>query len=159
MLIHRCSDCSKLSINRIAADDQAEMVAGVFRTSLELDEITLNHLNHAKIHLLQARDEDTVYTSFMVGSARDRSQENDGVIYERYCGTSENKRRRRKNSASPRILSDGYTMLTVVTSSPSHIGQFHPNPGPKPWTRIIIHVFEHHVCLSLGDNTIGDGFV
>ena len=62
MLIHRCSDCSKLSINRIAADDQAEMVAGVFRASLSVDEITMNHLNHAKIYLLQARDENTVYS-------------------------------------------------------------------------------------------------
>ncbi len=61
MLIHRCSDCNKLSINRIAADDQAEMVAGVYRASLSMDEITLNHLNLAAIHLLQANDESTVF--------------------------------------------------------------------------------------------------
>ncbi len=62
MLIHRCSDCSKHSINRIAADDQAEMVAGVFRTSLLADETMMSHLNHAKIRLLQAEDESTVFS-------------------------------------------------------------------------------------------------
>ncbi len=60
MLIHRCSECSKLSINRIAADDQAEMVAGVYRESLSVDESILEHLNRAKINLLQADDESTV---------------------------------------------------------------------------------------------------
>jgi hypothetical protein len=35
MLIHRCLDCGILSINRIAADDDAETILGVFRSSLE----------------------------------------------------------------------------------------------------------------------------
>ncbi len=61
MLIHRCGDCSKLSLNRIAADDQADMLAGVYRASLALDEITINHLHLAKIHLLQANDESAVF--------------------------------------------------------------------------------------------------
>jgi hypothetical protein len=60
MLIHRCSDCSKLSINRIAADDQAEMVTGVYRASLSVDESILEHLNRAKIRLLQEDDESVV---------------------------------------------------------------------------------------------------
>jgi hypothetical protein len=62
MLIHRCSDCSKLSINRIAADDQVEMVAGVYQSSLLLDEITLNHLELAKIYILQAKDEGDIFS-------------------------------------------------------------------------------------------------
>jgi hypothetical protein len=62
MLIHRCNDCSKLSINRIAADDQAEMVTGIYQASLTLDEVTLIHLNLANIRLLQAGDEGTVYS-------------------------------------------------------------------------------------------------
>lgn len=61
MLIHRCSDCDKLSINRIAADDQAEIVTWVYRASLSLDEVTITHLNHARIRVLQAEDERTVY--------------------------------------------------------------------------------------------------
>ncbi len=60
MLIHRCSDCSKLSINRIAADDQTEMVAGVYKASLVLDDSTANHLILSQIHLLQAKDESIV---------------------------------------------------------------------------------------------------
>jgi len=60
MLVHRCSDCSKLSINRVAADDQADTVAWVYRSSLLLDEITVTHLNRANIRLLQAGDERTV---------------------------------------------------------------------------------------------------
>lgn len=34
MLIHECMECSAISINRIAADDDAEMVMAVFRGSL-----------------------------------------------------------------------------------------------------------------------------
>lgn len=36
MLIHQCSDCKALSINRIAADDDSEMVLAVFQESLTL---------------------------------------------------------------------------------------------------------------------------
>jgi hypothetical protein len=61
MLIHRCSDCSKLSINRIAADDQAEVLVGVYRDSLIMSEITKNQLFLAEIHLMQATDESTVF--------------------------------------------------------------------------------------------------
>jgi hypothetical protein len=60
MLIHRCNDCSKVSINRIAADDQTEMVAGVYKASLALDDSTANHLILSQIHLLQAKDESIV---------------------------------------------------------------------------------------------------
>ena len=35
MLIHRCSDCGKLSLNRIAADDDSQALLGVFETSLD----------------------------------------------------------------------------------------------------------------------------
>lgn len=33
MLIHRCDDCGKLSLNRIAADDDSQALLGVFETS------------------------------------------------------------------------------------------------------------------------------
>ena len=36
MLIHECSECKTLSINRIAADDDAETVMAVFEESLAL---------------------------------------------------------------------------------------------------------------------------
>ncbi len=60
MIIHRCSDCNKLSINRIAADDQAEVVTEVYRASLSLEETAVNQINLARIQLLQAKDESTV---------------------------------------------------------------------------------------------------
>jgi len=60
MLIHRCSDCGKLSINRLAADDQTDNIAHIYRASLNLDEETLQHLYEAGIHPLLGRDEFTV---------------------------------------------------------------------------------------------------
>ncbi|HMB23321.1 MAG TPA: RNHCP domain-containing protein, partial [Anaerolineales bacterium] len=36
MLIHACTDCNTLSINRIAADDDSETVMAVFQESLRL---------------------------------------------------------------------------------------------------------------------------
>ena len=35
MLIHRCSECGKISINRIAADDIAESLFGLFANALQ----------------------------------------------------------------------------------------------------------------------------
>jgi hypothetical protein len=35
MLIHQCADCGTLSINRIAADDDAETILAVFASSIE----------------------------------------------------------------------------------------------------------------------------
>jgi hypothetical protein len=37
MLIHACSGCPKLSINRIAADDLDSEIVGVFNASLQLE--------------------------------------------------------------------------------------------------------------------------
>jgi len=38
MLIHECSECGTLSINRIAADDDPDSIAEVFRVSLSLSQ-------------------------------------------------------------------------------------------------------------------------
>lgn len=62
MLVHRCGDCSKLSINRIAADDQPMMIEQIFRTSLVMDVITRDDLDHAQIHTLRADDEAMLYS-------------------------------------------------------------------------------------------------
>jgi hypothetical protein len=37
MLIHRCTDCGKLSINRIAADDDAERILEIYERSVNGD--------------------------------------------------------------------------------------------------------------------------
>jgi hypothetical protein len=62
MLVHRCNDCSKLSINRIAADDQAGMVEHVFRISLSLDMAIMDDLELARIDPLEVDDEIMLFT-------------------------------------------------------------------------------------------------
>jgi hypothetical protein len=56
MLIHRCSDCGKLSINRIASDDIEERLIEIFFSSAMLDGGTLRLLEMNQIRLLQAAD-------------------------------------------------------------------------------------------------------
>ena len=56
MLIHCCSECGKLSINRIAADDLAERLMGIFHASLQLDLLTRQYLKASGIRLLQGVD-------------------------------------------------------------------------------------------------------
>jgi hypothetical protein len=62
MLVHRCNDCSKLSINRIAADDQASMIEHVFRASLSLDAEILDDLKLARIDPLEVNDKIMLFT-------------------------------------------------------------------------------------------------
>jgi len=62
MLIHQCTDCRTLSINRIAADDDPENVAGIFQESL-----ILGHQIHALcqgygIVMLKAEDAKVVHS-------------------------------------------------------------------------------------------------
>ena len=56
MLIHRCHDCGKLSINRIAADDQVERLMELYHESLLLDASTRDQLEAIGIQLLQSDD-------------------------------------------------------------------------------------------------------
>jgi hypothetical protein len=56
MLIHRCCDCGKLSINRIAADDLIESLMDIFQSSFELDLHTQQNLKASGIRLLQEAD-------------------------------------------------------------------------------------------------------
>ena len=62
MLIHECVECKSLAINRIAADDDSEMVMTVFQESL-----TLGHQIHALyqeygIVILHLDDKELVHT-------------------------------------------------------------------------------------------------
>lgn len=54
MLVHICDDCGKLSINRIAADDDNELILRVFAASRRLDPDTQAALAHAGITPLDA---------------------------------------------------------------------------------------------------------
>lgn len=56
MLIHRCSDCGELSINRIAADDLTERLMDIFYMSFGLDVYTQQHLKADGIWLLMVAD-------------------------------------------------------------------------------------------------------
>lgn len=56
MLIHRCVDCGKISINRLAADDLSEEIAGVYHTSLTLNREVKTELLNSNIHLLGKSD-------------------------------------------------------------------------------------------------------
>jgi len=60
MLIHVCTGCGKTSINRIAADDDADTVFELFQGSLELDPQTVERLERDGIRALGAGDVETV---------------------------------------------------------------------------------------------------
>ena len=52
MLVHLCTDCSEISINRIAADDHADTLLEVFNDSCSLSNRTLNLLLENEIDIL-----------------------------------------------------------------------------------------------------------
>jgi len=56
MLIHHCSECGKLSINRVAADDLTERLMEVFHTSTGMDSTSQHKLEASGIRLLQEVD-------------------------------------------------------------------------------------------------------
>jgi hypothetical protein len=56
MLVHKCDDCGKLSINRIAADDDAGRVLALFEALPALDPATRSALSGSGIPLLEAAD-------------------------------------------------------------------------------------------------------
>lgn len=57
MLIHRCQDCGKISINRIAADDDPQAILEVFETSLKLDAEVQLEIHSRGILLLSEADQ------------------------------------------------------------------------------------------------------
>ena len=56
MLVHRCMECGKLSINRIAADDMDERLLEIYHDSLRLAGQLRQRLEESGISLLQADD-------------------------------------------------------------------------------------------------------
>jgi hypothetical protein len=62
MLIHRCTGCGKLSINRIAADDDASMIYQVFNRSVALSVKWKDLLKNEGIRLLGTTDLTVVYS-------------------------------------------------------------------------------------------------
>ena len=64
MLIHHCRECGKLSLNRIAADDDAGRLLAVFADSLALPE---GWLEGSEIQALGARERPLVYARLRGG--------------------------------------------------------------------------------------------
>jgi hypothetical protein len=60
LLIHVCEECKNLSLNRLAADDDPQMVFTVFEDSLRLDTSTHAGLEACDIHALNVTDSETV---------------------------------------------------------------------------------------------------
>ena len=56
MLVHICQDCSRISINRIAADDNIPAVLGIFEGSRKLDILTRSILTRNGVVILEAGD-------------------------------------------------------------------------------------------------------
>jgi RNHCP domain len=62
MLIHLCSSCQKLSINRIARDDPEATIEDIFKQSLALDKATRDRLAGEGIYLLSETDQPELST-------------------------------------------------------------------------------------------------
>jgi hypothetical protein len=63
MIIHACSECEKLSINRIAADDDPQTAFNVFEGSFHLETGLQIQLELSDIRVLKRSDHDAVRTS------------------------------------------------------------------------------------------------
>jgi len=56
MLVHLCAECGKVSINRIAADDNDQVMLEIFRESADLEPPLLDRLAEQGIRLLGPDD-------------------------------------------------------------------------------------------------------
>lgn len=61
MLIHICTGCGQLSINRIAADDDPDLLKTIYTKSSHTDFEIRIRLERLGIHLLTARDATVVH--------------------------------------------------------------------------------------------------
>ncbi len=62
MLIHECVNCGKISINRIAADDNEEAILRVFEESQKLSPGKRNQLERENIEVLSSERKEEVLT-------------------------------------------------------------------------------------------------
>jgi hypothetical protein len=60
MLIHRCTICVKVAINRIAADDCATAIMQIFDSSVQTSATCQDELDHMGVSLLLTGDVDLV---------------------------------------------------------------------------------------------------
>ena len=62
MLIHQCEDCGRLSVNRIAADDDANLLFEIYKAALQLDPIRKAEFEASDIYALSEKEEEIVRT-------------------------------------------------------------------------------------------------
>ncbi|MGI5826685.1 MAG: RNHCP domain-containing protein [Patescibacteria group bacterium] len=60
MIIHRCLECNKFSINRIAADDDPKVILELFEKSLSLPQETKDDLENENLKLLDEKDREEI---------------------------------------------------------------------------------------------------
>lgn len=62
MVVHRCTnnDCGKISINRIAGDDNPEVILSVFKESQRLSDNSREEIAKAGVNLLTEDDEEQI---------------------------------------------------------------------------------------------------
>ena len=77
MLVHRCVECGKISINRIAADDFAPAILEVYETSLHLPEIDRVLLTNSRIALL-GQEQRILVHSRLLGNLADKEDSEAG---------------------------------------------------------------------------------
>jgi len=56
MLVHHCLSCGKISLNRLAGDDEVKIILKIFEKSLKINPEEKRSLSDRKISLLQAKD-------------------------------------------------------------------------------------------------------
>jgi hypothetical protein len=62
MLIHQCLKCGKISINRLAADDNPQAILEIFEKSKQLNPEKINKLTQAGIKALTEQDKKEIET-------------------------------------------------------------------------------------------------
>lgn len=62
MIIHQCTECDRVSINRIAADDLAENLFEIYKYTRQLEALICGELETNGIRVLQAADQQLVHS-------------------------------------------------------------------------------------------------
>jgi DNA-directed RNA polymerase subunit RPC12/RpoP len=65
MLVHVCTDCGRIALNRIAADDDVDQLLETFERSFSLDRFSRRNLADAGIRILARSDGDLVRASLL----------------------------------------------------------------------------------------------
>ncbi len=62
MIVHECPKCNKVSINRIAADDNTDELMNLFEESLKIDDSLRNKLKLMGINVVNEEDREEIRT-------------------------------------------------------------------------------------------------